>query len=98
MISVAACAGDASAVTASAANCKNLKANFTGDFPALPRWRNLPAKPSINPSGGGFNPPGTTAAHKTIQDCLGIMRITRRISPADPAADSQASVNSAKNA
>jgi hypothetical protein len=41
MISVAACAGDASAVAASAANCKNFKANFTGDYPALPRRRNI---------------------------------------------------------
>jgi hypothetical protein len=45
MISVAACAGDASAM-ATATNCKNLKANFTGEYPALPRRRNIcPPRP-----------------------------------------------------
>jgi hypothetical protein len=45
MISVAACAGDASA-TVTATNCKNLKANFTGEYPALPRRRNIcPLRP-----------------------------------------------------
>jgi hypothetical protein len=66
MISVAACAGDASAMAASAANCKNLKANFTGDYPALPRRRNICRCALINPC-GGFNPPGITAAHNTIK-------------------------------
>ena len=38
VVAVAACAGDTSAVAASAANCKNLKTNFTG-YPALPGRR-----------------------------------------------------------
>jgi hypothetical protein len=33
-------------MTASAANCKNLKTNFTGDYPALPLAKYLPAAPS----------------------------------------------------
>jgi hypothetical protein len=53
-------------MAASAANCKNLKANFTGDYPALPRRRNIARHTLINASGCGFNPPGFTAAHNTI--------------------------------
>jgi hypothetical protein len=66
MISVAACAGDASAMAASATNCKNLKTNFTGGYPALRRRRNICPLPLINPRGCGFNPPGThrSAQHK----------------------------------
>jgi hypothetical protein len=67
MISVAACAGDASAVAASAANCKNLKTNFTGDYPcsAAPAMH-FARYALINPRGRGFNPPGIAAAHNTI--------------------------------
>jgi len=39
----------------------------------------------IDPSGGGFNPPGITAAHNTIQDCCWNMRITGGRAPASPA-------------
>jgi hypothetical protein len=64
MISVAACAGDTSAVAASAANCKNLKTNFTG-YPAL-RAGDAICYALIDASGGGFNAPDIAAAHNTI--------------------------------
>jgi hypothetical protein len=65
MISVAACAGDASAMAASAANCKNLKANFTV-ITLLCRAREMSARYAlISPSGCGFNPLDITAAHNT---------------------------------
>jgi len=67
MISVAACAGDASAVAASAANCKNLKTNFTGDYPcSAASAKHFARRAVINPRGLGFNPSGITAAHNTI--------------------------------
>jgi hypothetical protein len=64
MISVAACAGDESAVAASVTNCRNFKASFTGDNPALPRRAmHMFRSALINPCDGGFNPSDIVAAH-----------------------------------
>jgi len=64
MISVAACAGDESIVAAIVTNCKNFKANFTTDNPALPRRAmKIRARALINPCAGRFNPSDIVAAH-----------------------------------
>jgi hypothetical protein len=55
-------------------------------------------RPLINGCGCGFNPPGIAAAHNTTKDCGTIVKITGHIPPASRAANSQTSVNSAKNA
>jgi hypothetical protein len=57
MISVAACAEDDSANVASVTSCKNFKASFTGDRPALRhRAMQMFASALIDRCGDGFNP------------------------------------------
>src|SRR5205823_8070261 len=63
MISVAACAGDASAVTASATSCKNLKANFTVITLRCGARAEFACRALIDACDGSFNPFGIVAAH-----------------------------------
>jgi hypothetical protein len=51
-------------MAASAANCKNFKANSLVNIPALLRRRGICSLRLINRRGHGFNPPGSAAAHK----------------------------------
>jgi len=82
MISVAACAGDASAAAASAKTCKktrkNLKADFTA-FALLCRGVCRFARALIEPCSGGFNLPASP--QRTNKDCSRIAGITLGDSP-----------------